>query len=375
MKIYTNGKIIRENEVLTGLDIVCEGGKIAALVPEGSVKGEETVNLNGNYIAPGFIDIHCHGGGGAEFIDGTADSYRKACEIHSAHGTRVIFPTISATDYETMKSALEAAEAVKDSCACRIGGVHLEGPYLSLAMAGGQAGSFVKKPDKKEYTALFERFGSLISRWTYAPEEDENGEFLSFLTANGIIPSTGHSAAEYGTLINAFEAGNRLVTHLYSCTSTVTRHQGFRSLGIIETAFLLDGMDVEIIADGKHLPLELIKLILKIKGADSVCMITDSLRPAGDAEEGRVYSDTAVPFIIEDGVAKLCDRSAFAGSIATADVLLKTAVAAGCTIPEAVKMLTSTPARVMRLDKLGKIKPGYDELFTVFDEDLNIVTV
>lgn len=374
MKAYSGGKIVLPDTVKTGLDILVDNGKIVSLVPQGSVHTPEIVPLNGAYIAPGFIDIHCHGGGGAEFIDGTPEAYKTACAIHAKHGTRVIFPTVSATDYATMVKALEAAEQAKDACDCILGGVHLEGPYLSPAMTGGQAGEYVKKPLWEEYTALTERFGGVIARWTYAPEEDD-GRFLETIVSHGIIPSTGHSAAEYPCLQAAFRAGNRLVTHLYSCTSTVTRHRGFRSLGIVETAFLLDEMDVEIIADGKHLPPELVQMIVKIKGTAHVCMVTDALRPAGIAKEGAVYADAAVPFIVEDGVAKLCDRSAFAGSIATADVLLKAAVSAGFTVAQAVAMLTSTPARVMGLSTLGKIEPGFDAVFTVFDENLNVLDI
>lgn len=375
MKSYTNGRVITPDGVKTGLDVVVDNGRIHSLVPADTVKTEEITDLGGDFIAPGFIDIHCHGGGGAEFIDATPEAFGTACAVHAAHGTRVIFPTVSATDAGTMAAVLKTAREVKDGCACRIPGVHLEGPYLSLAMAGGQAGEFVKKPLKSEYTALIEDYGDIIARWSYAPEEDENGEFLAALTAGGIIPATAHSAAEYDDLKTAYDNGNRLVTHLYSCTSTVTRHMGFRHLGVVETAFLLDGMDVEIIADGCHLPPELVRMIIKIKGTGHVCMITDSLRPAGIAREGEAYTDCAVPFIVEDGVAKLTDRSAFAGSIATADVLLKTAVKAGATVSEAVEMLTATPARVMKLDSLGKIEPGCEALFTVFDDEFNIKPV
>lgn len=375
MKIYTNGKIVTGGCLTEGKDIFTDNGKIIDILPAGQITDGEIIDLKGRYIAPGFIDIHCHGGGGAEFIDGTCDAFKTACKVHSDHGTRVIFPTVSATDYNTMYKALEACEKVKDDCDCRIYGMHLEEPYLSKAMAGGQAGKFVTKPVKKDYESLVERFGSIISRWTYAPEEDDDDDFLKYIVSKGVIPSTGHSAAEYSDILSAFEYGNSLVTHLYSCTSTVTRHQGFRHLGVIESTFLIDEMNAEVIADGKHLPPELLKMIVKIKGTDKVAMITDSLRPAGSAKEGDVYSDCAVPFIIEDGVAKLTDRSAFAGSIATADVLLKNAVSAGFSVAQAVEMLTETPAKIMKLDTFGKIEKGYDSLFTIFDENLEISAI
>ena len=374
MKILTNGKIVTEGKILEGYDILVEDDKILDIKPSGEVKGEK-MDLGGNFIAPGFIEIHCHGGGGYEFIDATPEAFKKACEVHAAHGTRVIYPTISATDYDTMVRVLQTAREVKNSCALEIPGIHLEGPYFALEMCGGQAPGIVREIDHDEYTSLLEEYSDIIARWDYAPEKDKDNAFVKDVISKGIIAATAHSSAEYDDVLRAFNDGNHLVTHLYSCTSTITRHKGFRHLGIIESAYLLDDMYVEAIADGCHLPLDLLKIIIKLKGVDRVCLITDALRPGGIGEEGKEYLDCPVPFVIEDGVAKLLDRSAFAGSIATSDILLKTAVKAGCTVADSVKMMTETPAKVMGLDTKGKIKVGYDAQFTVFDENLNIVAI
>lgn len=374
MKILTNGKIVSDGKILEGYDVVIDGNKIAEIKTSADVSGEK-IDLGGNYIAPGFIEIHCHGGGGYEFIDATPEAFKKVCETHAAHGTRVIYPTISATDYDTMVRVLQTAREVKNSCALEIPGVHLEGPYFALEMCGGQAPGIVRDIDRDEYTSLLEEYSDVIARWDYAPEKDKDNAFLKDVTAKGVLAATAHSSAEYDDVARAFEGGNHLVTHLYSCTSTITRHQGFRHLGIIESAYLLDDMYVEAIADGCHLPTDLLKMIIKLKGTDRVCLITDALRPGGIGQEGREYTDCPVPFVIEDGVAKLLDRSAFAGSIATSDILLKTAVKAGCSIADAVKMMTQTPAAVMRLDTKGKIEFGFDACFTVFDENLDIVNI
>lgn len=370
--IITDCRIVSDGKITDGFDIVTENKKITGIVPKNSLDGEK-ISLDGKYIAPGFIDIHCHGGDGAEFIDGTGEAVKKVCDIHYKHGTRVIYPTLSATDTKTVVKALEAIKNVSESCSLVIPGVHLEGPYLSPEMCGGQDPKSVKAPDKGEYTKLFEMYGDIIKRWTYAPEND-NGEFLLFMKNNGIVPSMGHTAAEYSDVKRAFDGGCRLVTHLYSCTSTVTRKGGFRKLGVIESAFLLKDMFVEAIADGKHLPPELLKMIIDIKGADRVCLITDAIRPGGLGEEldGKEYTDCPVPFVIEDGVAKLRNRSAFAGSIATTDVLLKTAVNAGVSIPDAVRMLTETPAKAMKLNGFGRIAAGCNAVFTVFDDEFRL---
>ena len=374
MKILTNGKIVTEGKVLEGYDIVIEDNKIVSVSPSCDVSGDK-IDLGGNYIAPGFIEIHCHGGGGYEFIDATPEAFKKACEVHASHGTRVIYPTISATDYDTMVRVLQTAREVKNSCALEIPGIHLEGPYFALEMCGGQAPGIVRDIDREEYESLLEEYSDIIARWDYAPEKDKDNAFLKDVTAKGILAATAHSSAEYDDVLRAYNDGNRLVTHLYSCTSTITRHQGFRHLGIIESAYLLDDMYVEAICDGCHLPLDLLRLIIKQKGPDRVCLITDALRPGGIGEEGKEYTDCPVPFVIEDGVAKLLDRSAFAGSIATSDILLKTAVKAGCSIADTVKMMTETPAKVMSLDTKGKIAAGYDACFTVFDDNLDIVDI
>lgn len=374
MKILTNGKIISSGKELIGYDVIIDDNKIIDVKPTTEVSGEK-IDLGGNYIAPGFIEIHCHGGGGYEFIDATPEAFKKACETHAAHGTRVIYPTISATDYDTMVRVLQTAREVKDSCALEIPGIHLEGPYFALEMCGGQAPGIVRDIDREEYESLLEEYSDVIARWDYAPEKDKDNAFLNAVKGNGILAATAHSSAEYDDVLRAFNDGNHLITHLYSCTSTITRHQGFRHLGIIESAYLLDDIYVEAIADGCHLPLDLLKMIIKLKGTDRVCLITDALRPGGIGEDGKEYRDCPVPFVIEDGVAKLLDRSAFAGSIATSDILLKTAVKAGCSIVDAVKMMTETPAKVMNLETKGKIAAGYDAQFTVFDKNLDIVDI
>jgi N-acetylglucosamine-6-phosphate deacetylase len=242
-------------------------------------------------------------------------------------------------------------------------------------MCGGQAPGIVRDIDRDEYTSLLEEYSDVIARWDYAPEMDKDNAFLKDVTSKGILAATAHSSAKFDDVLRAFEGGNHLITHLYSCTSTITRHQGFRHLGIIESAYLLDDLYVEAIADGCHLPSDLLRLIIKQKGADRICLITDALRPAGIGEDGKEYTDCPVPFVVEDGVAKLLDRSAFAGSIATSDILLKNAVKTGCSIVDAVKMMTETPAKVMGLDTKGKIAAGFDAQFTVFDKNLDIVNI
>lgn len=368
----TNCKIVSNGKITEDYDILVENGVITDVVP--TAPDKTAVDLKGNYISAGFIELHCHGAMGYEFIDGTEEAYFKICEKHASHGTRVMYATFSAADFNLLYKALETFEKVKDNLPLEVPGVHLEGPYFALEMSGAQNPKFIHEPRAEEYVPIIERFGHLISRWSYAPELDKDNKFLDYLAAHNITPAIAHSAAEYSHVLSSFEKGNRLVTHLYSCTSTITRHGGFRHLGIIETAYLLDDMYVEAIADGCHLPPELLRLIIKQKGADKVALITDAIRAGGmTAEEISGGNSGGMNFIIEDGVAKLADRTAFAGSIATSDQLLKRTVAAGISLEDTVKMMTETPANIMGLKTKGKIAKGYDAQFTVFDKNLNIV--
>jgi N-acetylglucosamine-6-phosphate deacetylase len=335
----------------------------------------ETYDMTGYYVSAGFIDIHTHGGGGYRF-EGSTDEIVKACDFHLKHGTTSIVPTISAASFESMaESVISVKNAMNDPrVKGTIIGAHMEGPYLSRKQAGAQCPAHITAPFEEDYLHFIEKNASAIARWTYAPENDKEEKFAKTLKKYDIVASAGHTDAIYDDMIRAFENGCELITHLYSCTSTITRDHGFRRLGIIETAYLLEDMYVEIICDGKHLPPELIRLIYKIKGADRIALITDSLALAGTEQTHGFMQDTE--FVIEDGVCKLMDRSAFAGSIATADRLVRVATKeARIPLLDTVKMITETPAKIMRLSKKGKIAHNMDPDFAVFDENISIKAV
>lgn len=334
-----------------------------------------TYDVGENYVSPGFIDLHVHGGNGADFCQATPEEVASIADFHLRHGTTTIVPTITSVTFETMQNALQNIQ----SCVERglqqanIAGVHLEGPYFSPKQCGAQNPDKLAAPKKETYGIFLERFGGLIKRWSYAPEVDKDLSFVKDLVKNGVIPAIGHSDAIYDECMAAYEQGCKLVTHLYSCTSTITREKGYRRLGVIETAYLLDDMDVEIIADGKHLPPELIRLICKQKGYDRVSLVTDAMQLAGTNE---TISDIGgVPCMVEDGVAKLLDRSAFAGSIATTDRLLRVCIKdVGIPVTDAVHMITANPARILGINA-GKLESGARPDVVVFDEDVNILSV
>lgn len=336
---------------------------------------DKSYDAGNHFVSPGFIDMHVHGGNGFDFCKADSKGIAVAADFHLRHGTTTILPTVTSVTFDAMCKSLNnirqcVAEGYQQA---NIAGVHLEGPYFSPKQCGAQNPDSITAPVAAEYNALLEQYGDLIKRWSYAPEEDKDQSFVDALAAHNVIPSMGHTDAIYDDCIKAFDKGCKLVTHLYSCTSTITRVGGYRRLGVLETAYLLDDMDVEIIADGKHLPPELIRMICKLKSYDRVSLVTDAMQLAGTNE---TISDIGgVPCMVEDGVAKLLDRTAFAGSIATTDRLLRVCIKdVGIAVTDAVKMITENPARILGINA-GKLETGARPDVVVFDEDVNILAV
>lgn len=370
-----NGKIILPDGICSGV-LVMDGGTINGVV-DNVPPGSEVIDAEGDYVSPGFIDMHTHGAGGADFMDGTVGAYLTAARTHAMHGTTLLYPTtLTSTDedlYDSFETYRKAVAENRDGAA--FGGMHLEGPYFSPLFAGAQDPRWLRCPKREEYMEILERCPDL-ARWSFAPELDGASEFAAELMKRGIVASIGHTNATFGECDAAFRAGARLMTHFYSCMSTVSRRNAFRFAGTVEYGYWQDGMDVEIIADGIHVPEDLLKLLLKIKGVGKVSLVTDSMRAAGMPEGKSILGGLAggQEVIVEDGVAKLMDRSAFAGSVATADRLVSTMVkTAGCSMSDAVRMLTANPAGVMGVsDRKGTIAPGKDADIVIFDEDINV---
>jgi len=374
-----NGRIITPNRIINNGTIVISGDKITAVSESSdlSIPGAIEIDVDGMYISPGFIDIHVHGGGGHDFMDGNENAFLKIAETHTRYGTTAMVPTTLTSTKEELLHSLDIYKAAnnKNEAGARFLGMHLEGPYFAMAQRGAQDPRYIRNPDPDEYKEVIAH-SDVIKRWSAAPELPGAIPFGRYLRNKGIIAALAHTDAIYEEVLEAFENGYNLATHLYSAMSGVTRRNAFRYAGVIESAYLLDDMNVEIIADGIHLPPSLLKLVYKIKGPSRTALITDAMRaagmPPGDSILGSLSSGLKV--IVEDGVAKLPDRSAFAGSVCTADRLVWNMVnLAEVPLTEAVKMITATPATIMNVyDKIGSLMVGKDADLVVFDKDISI---
>ena len=357
--------------------LIFKDGIILGLADEAPSDADEVIDASGSFVSPGFIDIHTHGAGGADFMDGTVEAYLTAARMHAIHGTTLLYPTTLTCSDEVL---FRSFDVYRDACKANtegtaFGGIHLEGPYFSPAQAGAQDPRYLRNPRPEEYCAILDRCPD-IARWSFSPELEGAPAFAAELARRGVLASIGHTNATFDECDAAFKAGARHMTHFFSCMSTITRRNGYRSAGVLEYGYYQEGMSLEIIGDGIHVPSPLLRMILRIRGVDSIALVTDSMRAAGMPDGIYKLGDleTGQDVVEEDGVAKLMDRSAFAGSVATTDRLVRTLIHdGGCSLQESVRMVTANPARFMGiLDRKGSLESGKDADIVIFDDDIHV---
>lgn len=380
--IIENGKILFPDGIIREGYLICAGGRILE-IGAGTLQFSSTRNIHdivdaaGHYIVPGFIDMHTHGAGGFDFMDATVEAYLGAAEMHAKHGTTALLPTTLTSTNEELFHTFEVYNTVKplNKKGATFLGLHLEGPYFSFNQKGAQDPKFLRNPSPDEYMKILDATDDII-RWSLAPELEGALEFGRVLKSRKILPSIAHTDAIYEEAVEAYAAGFTHITHMYSCMSTITRRNAYRYAGVIEAAYMMDDMTVEIIADGVHLPKSLLQFVYKFKGPDKIALVTDSMRaagmPDGPSTLGSIRGGQEV--IVEDGVAKLPDRTAFAGSVATADRLVRTMIqVAEVPLSEAVRMITSTPARILGINnRKGALAVGMDADIVIMDDDIQI---
>ncbi|HVW16017.1 MAG TPA: N-acetylglucosamine-6-phosphate deacetylase [Mucilaginibacter sp.] len=377
LKIY-NGQVITSGGILKGGSVFVSDGKITEISAGNiDVPGAEAIDAKGRYISPGFIDIHVHGGGGHDFMDNAIGAFLGIAELHARHGTTAMLPTTLSCEKADLLETLRIYEEAdkQNTFGSQFIGIHIEGPYFAMSQRGAQDPRYIRDPDAEEYREILSA-SKQIKRWSAAPELPGAIEFGKYMVANGVLPAIAHTDAIYEDVIKAFDNGYTLATHFYSAMSGVTRRNAFRYAGVVESAYLIDDMFVEIIADGVHLPEPLLKLIYKIKGSNHTALITDAMRAAGMPPGESILGSLkdGIRVVVEDGVAKMPDRTAFAGSVATFDRLVKTMVdVADVPMTEVVKMASAIPARIMRIDeRKGTLEKGKDADIVIFDGDINI---
>lgn len=377
--------VVYPDKTENGKSVLVKNGRIADTDFSGELPENATLyNGNGGYLLAGFVDLHVHGGGGADFMDLSVEDYQTVAKTHAHHGTTMLLPTAMAATYEDLVKFISVFKEYKKTphSGARLHALHLEGPYFSGATGksvGAQNSSLLRYPDEKEIDALLKVADGDIIRWDAAPELPGFDMFARKMRENGIIASVAHSAATSEQALAAFEQGFSHVTHFYNAVTTYHKPAQKVLAGVVEAAYLTENVSVELIGDGCHIPRDVLRLALKIKGPHRVSMITDAMRIAGtDLTHGKLGSNkTGTDVIVDDGVAKLKDLSSFAGSIATMDRVIRVLCQDyGVSINTASVMMSLTPARLIGVDnRFGSIAVGKTADLVLMDTHLQIKQV
>lgn len=372
--LLKNANVIFENEIKKA-DCQIVGGKIVQIT-QSDISDSEIIDCENLYLAPGFIDLHVHGGGGYSFMDKDPENIKKAAFAHALHGTTGILPTMLSSPEETLMGCADRiAETARDFTESNILGVHFEGPYISPAMSGAQSDDSIFPVNVNSPLLSAENLKMI----TMAPELTRAHTLAKQFADKGVTVAVGHTNATFEETEMAFDNGFCDFTHIYNASTSTHKEGAFRVAGAVESALINDKCTVQVIGDLRHLPLGLVRLIYKCKGADKAYFITDGLEfSAADLAEGEtVVQANGVPAVFKNGVMMTGDCSRLAGSASSMDTILRNAVKqVGIPLTDAVKMASSTPAKIIGIDnRKGYIKENYDADLVIFDKNLNIKNV
>ncbi|MEY2489017.1 MAG: N-acetylglucosamine-6-phosphate deacetylase [Verrucomicrobiota bacterium] len=365
--IFSNARLILPDGIHDGLEVVVVEGKIAEVRKRSNV---EAIDLDGNYLAPGFIDLHIHGGLGRDTMEASPEAFQTICDYHAAGGTTsLLLTTVTAP----IPKIVEVLRAVRDSARPikQITGVHIEGPFISKTRRGAQREEFIRDPDRKSVDQLLE-FAEVIKRMTLAPELPGALDLIDRLRERGIAVSAGHSDASDEEARAGFNHGVRHVTHTFNGMSSARRRDIYREAGLLEFSLSEPEIICELIADGHHVSTTLMKMLYRAKGPAGICLVTDATAGAG-LSEGARFSLSGLDCVVSDGVCLLVDRSALAGSASRMIDLLRVVVnEVKIPLLEAVAMASANPARALGSKTKGKLEAGADADFVVLSPDLEV---
>jgi len=369
--IFTNARCIFSDGIRDGLEVVTRDGKIAEIREQSSVRDSEIVDLGGNYLAPGFVDLHVHGAVGRDTMEASAEAFCAICDFHASGGTTSLLPTTATAPVNAIVHVLMAVRNCRSSIK-QIAGVHVEGPFISKSKCGVQREEFIQDPTPEAAKWLL-AYADVIKRVTLAPELPGTLDFIDKLREQNISISGGHSDAWDEEARAAFEHGMRSVTHTFNCMSSARRRGIHRVAGLLEFALSEPEILCELIADGHHVSATLMKVLYRAKGFRGICLVTDAAAGVG-LPNGSKFSLYGRDCVVKQGVCVLADGSALAGSASRMIDLVRTLVH-GLDIPlhEAIAMATETPARAIGLDKKGILRVEADADLVALTPELEVV--
>ncbi|MCT2278618.1 N-acetylglucosamine-6-phosphate deacetylase [Micromonospora chalcea] len=355
------GKVVTPTGVIRQGCVEIADGRITAVAEYPSVR-------DGHWIVPGFVDMHTHGGGGHTFTTGDPEAARQAAAFHLGHGTTTLLASLVSSPFELMRDATAAYRPLVESGV--LAGVHFEGPYLSADRCGAQNPEFLRDPSTAELTELIELGGGAVRMVTLAPERDGATKAIELLVAQGVVAAVGHTDATWEQTRAAVAAGATVGTHLFNGMRPVHHREPGPVVALLEAPNVV----CELVADGVHLHDGMLGFAASVAGPERAALITDAMAAAGMPDGEYELGGQAVT--VAGGVARLTHNGAIAGSTLTMDAALRHAVGAGVALPDACRMVATTPARAIGLgDRVGALRTGLRADLVVLDDDLNVVRV
>ena len=366
--IFSNARLILPDGVRDGLELVVEDGKIAEIREQ---SGAESINLAGNYLSPGFIDLHIHGALGRDTMEASPAAFQTICDYHATGGTTSLLLTTVTAPMAEIVNVLRAVRASVNAIK-QIAGVHVEGPFISKARAGAQRAAFIRDPDAASVTDLL-NYADVIKVMTLAPELPGSLDLIEQLRAKNIIVSGGHSDASDIEARAGFEYGMRHVTHTFNAMSSARRRGIYREAGLLEFALSEPDIVCELIADGHHVSPTLMKMLYRAKGFLGICLVTDATAGAG-LPAGKEFFLSGRSCVVGAGVCLLADRSALAGSASRMIDLVRVLVnQVSIPLHEAIAMASANPARALGSKTKGKLEAGVDADLVVLSPKLEVL--
>ncbi|MBX9680129.1 MAG: N-acetylglucosamine-6-phosphate deacetylase [Gemmataceae bacterium] len=365
--VFVHASLVLPNEVIEG-GLRVRDGLIAELGPAVKANsGDTIIDVGGDYLMPGFVDLHIHGGAGHDFMDGTDEAFLGVCRAHAKHGTTSVLATTTVASHEQHLRFFECCRRwkEKDTGGARILGAHFYGPYFAPEAKGCHPGGHVRPPNETEF-ADYLAFADCLVRATVAPELEGAEAFVRACRQRGIRCNAGHSYATFDQMRAAIEWGVTHVDHLFCAMSDRARLRQSQTYpmrgGVMEATLYFDELTTEIIADGKHLSPELLKLAYKVKGPDRLALCTDANRALDMPDGPYIFGpkEDGEPILKQDGVGLMPDAKSLASGVVGLDHAVKTMVhQAGIPLVEAVRMASLTPARIAGWDdRIGSLEVG-----------------
>lgn len=386
--LLLRGNIVLPDRMLNQGAVLIHEGRIAAVgkaaeiaVPEGQTC--QLIEANDGYLAPGFVDLHVHGGAGADFMDGTPEAFEQVLSCHARHGTTSLLPTTTVASREQIIRVLDLCRSFKQQSAqqrrgARVLGSHFYGPYFSYEARGCHSGN-VRAPEAWEFEQYLAFAPSMVTA-TVAPELPGAEAFVRACGQRGVRTNMGHSLATFEQCAAGVRWGIRHVDHLFCAMSDKTKRRQMKAFpmegGLLEATLYFDELTTEVIADGKHLSPDLLLLALKLKGPDHLALVTDSNRALDMPEGMYIFGplEGGELFLHKDGVGLMPDGLGLASSTQGLDHMVRTfASQTGCPLWEVIRMASLTPARIAGWEReIGSLEIGKLADVLVLDRELHI---